>query len=165
MLHKKSNQNVLDRELLKGNFTPFSSKGLTLQTVKICKRTEIYSVSSPKFAGLGPGARQIRPISGYISTHQLHASYFQLMMPTTKLIKKIWNLPKFFLGKGQADPQEKRGNVILIYPMKYKPQVFIDEVLQRLVDKYQITYQNIWSEGVVRPHLVESSYCKTFGLL
>ena len=43
----------------------------------------------------------------------------------------------------------------LIHPISYKPQYFIDEVLQCLVDKYQITYQNIWGEGVVRPHLVE----------
>ena len=38
---------------------------------------------------LGPGTRQIGPISGCISTHQLHASHFLLMMPTTKLIKKL----------------------------------------------------------------------------
>ena len=38
---------------------------------------------------LGPGTRQIGPISQYISTHQLHSSHFQLMMPTTKLIKKL----------------------------------------------------------------------------
>ena len=74
-------------------------------------------------------------------------------------------LTKIFLGERAGRPPGKRGNVTLIYPMRYKPQVFIDEVLQRLVDKYQITYQNIWSEGAVRPHLVESSYCKTFGLL
>ena len=54
---------------------------------------------------LGPGTRQIGPISGCISTHQLHASHFQLMMPTTKLIKKIMK-PIFFRGKGQSDPQE-----------------------------------------------------------
>ena len=35
--------------------------------------------------------------------------------------------------------------------MIYKPQTFINVVLQCLVDKYVITYQNIWSEGVVRP--------------
>ena len=39
--------------------------------------------------------------------------------------------------------------------MSYKPQFFVDEVLQCLVDKDQATYQNIWGEGVVRPHLVE----------
>ena len=43
----------------------------------------------------------------------------------------------------------------LIHPLSYKPQFFIDEVLQCLVDKYQITYQNIWGEGVVRLHLLE----------
>ena len=44
--------------------------------------------------------------------------------------------------------------------MSYKPQFFIDEVLQCLVDKYQITYQNILGEGVVRPHLVELDHYK-----
>ena len=44
--------------------------------------------------------------------------------------------------------------------MSCKSQSFIDEVLQSLVEKFQITYQNIWVEGVVRPYLVESSYCK-----
>ena len=43
----------------------------------------------------------------------------------------------------------------LIHPISYKPQYFIDNVLQCLVDKYQITYENIWGEGVVRPHLLE----------
>ena len=44
--------------------------------------------------------------------------------------------------------------------MSYKPQFFIDEVLQCLVDKYQITYQNIWGEDVFRPHLVELDHYK-----
>ena len=44
--------------------------------------------------------------------------------------------------------------------MSYKPQFFVDEVLQCLVDKYQITYQNIWGEGVVRLPLVELDHYK-----
>ena len=36
----------------------------------------------------------------------------------------------------------------------------MDEVLQCLVDKYEITYQNIWREGVVRLHLVELDFYK-----
>ena len=44
--------------------------------------------------------------------------------------------------------------------MSYKPQFFIDEVLQCLVDKYQVTYQNILGEAVVRPHLVELDHYK-----
>ena len=36
--------------------------------------------------------------------------------------------------------------------MNQKPQIFIDEALQWLVDKYAITYQNNWSEGLVWPH-------------
>ena len=42
--------------------------------------------------------------------------------------------------------------------MSYKSQSFTDEILQCLVKKYQITYQIIWGEGLVRPHLVESSW-------
>ena len=53
---------------------------------------------------LGPGTRQIGPILVYISTHQLHASHFQLMMPEAN--QKIMKLAKSFRGKGQSDPQE-----------------------------------------------------------
>ena len=49
---------------------------------------------------------------------------------------------------------------MLIHLLSYKPQIFLDVVFKCLVDKYIITYQNIWGEGVVRPHLVEWSYCK-----
>ena len=72
-------------------------------------------------------------------------------------------LTKIFRGKGQLDPQEN--GVILIHLMSKKPQFFNDEVLQCVFDKYQITYRNIWGESVVRPHLVESGYCKTLVLL
>ena len=48
----------------------------------------------------------------------------------------------------------------LTHPMSYKPQFFIDEVLQCLVDKYQITYQNIWGERMIRPHLVKLDHYK-----
>ena len=92
---------------------------------------------------LDPGTRQIGPISGYISTHKVHASRFQLTMPRSKLTIKLRNIPKFLRGKGSQIPG-KRGNVTLIHPMSYKPQFSIDEVLQCLVDKYQITYSIIW---------------------
>ena len=36
------------------------------------------------------------------------------------------------------------GNVTLIHLMLYKPQIFKDEVLQYVFDKYVITYQIIW---------------------
>ena len=52
---------------------------------------------------LGPGTKQIGPVSGYISTHQRDALHVQLRIPTTKLIKKL-KLTK--IGKGQSDPQE-----------------------------------------------------------
>ena len=48
----------------------------------------------------------------------------------------------------------------LIHPISYKSQSFIDEILPSLVDKYQITYQNIWGEDMVRPHLVELDHYK-----
>ena len=72
-------------------------------------------------------------------------------MKLTKIVRK----------KGQSEPQENGGNVTLIHRMSYELKFFIDEVLQCLVDKYQITYQNIWGKDVVRPNLVESSNCKT----
>ena len=48
----------------------------------------------------------------------------------------------------------------LIHPISYKSQSFIDEILPSLVDKYQITYQNIWGEDMVRPHLVKLDHYK-----
>ena len=36
----------------------------------------------------------------HISTHQLHSSHSQFTIPTTDLIKKLWNLPKFSGVKG-----------------------------------------------------------------
>ena len=54
-------------------------------------------------------------------------------MKLTKIVRK----------KGQSEPQENGGNVTLIHRMSYELKFFIDEVLQCLVDKYQITYQNI----------------------
>ena len=58
---------------------------------------------------------------------------------------------KFFAERAVRLPG-KRGNVPLIHPMSYKPQIFTNVVLQSLFDKYVISYQNIWSEGVVRLH-------------
>ena len=45
--------------------------------------------------------------------------------------------------------------------MRYKTQILTADILQCVFRKYIITYQNILRKGVVRPHLVESSYCKT----
>ena len=71
---------------------------------------------------------------------------------------------KIFRGRAVRSPG-KQGNVTLIHPMCYKPQTFTDAVLQCLVEKYVITYQIIWGEGMVRPDVVESGYCKTLGPL
>ena len=58
-------------------------------------------------------------------------------------------------------PPGKRGNVTLIHPIRYKPQIFTNEVSQWVFDKFVITCQNIWRKGAIRPQLVESGYCKT----
>ena len=57
-----------------------------------------------------------------------------------------------FFGESAVRLPGKRGNVPLIHPMSYKPQIFTNVVLQCLVDKDVITYQNIWTEGKVRPY-------------
>ena len=49
-------------------------------------------------------------------------------------------------------PPGRWSNLALIHPMSYKPKIFINVVLQCLVDKYVITYQNIWSDGGDRHH-------------
>ena len=49
--------------------------------------------------------------------------------------------------------------------MNYKPQIFIDEVIQCLVDKYVVMYQNIWGKGMARPCLSMHGYPKYFGKL
>ena len=68
---------------------------------------------------------------------------------------------KFFEERAVRSPG-KRGHVPLIQPMSYKSQIITNVVLQCLVDKDVMTYQNIWREGKVRPNLLESSYCKIF---
>ena len=39
-------------------------------------------------------------------------------------------------------------------------QIFTEEVLQSVFNKYVITYQNIKGQGLVTTHLAESGYCK-----
>ena len=62
------------------------------------------------------------------------------------------------LGEREIRLSGKQSNVTFIHSISYKPHFSIDEVLQRLVDKYQITYHNIWGEGMVRPYLVEFDF-------
>ena len=59
---------------------------------------------------------------------------------------------QIFLGERAVRSLGKRVNVALIHPMRYKSQISANAVLQCLIDKYVITYQSIWSEGVVRLH-------------
>ena len=61
---------------------------------------------------------------------------------------------QFFSGEMAVRSRGKQANVILIYPVNYKSQIFTNVVLQSLVDKYVTTCQNTWSEGVVRLHWV-----------
>ena len=85
-LFTNSTKRFIDRELLTGNFTPFSSKGLTFQTWKILPEDwnpfGLKSIRSAllNLVELGSGTRKIGPISSYISTHQLHALYFQFVI-------------------------------------------------------------------------------------
>ena len=51
---------------------------------------------------------------------------------------------KNFLRERAVRPPGIWGNVTLIHLMLYKPQIFKDEVLQYVFDKYLITYQIIW---------------------
>ena len=57
-----------------------------------------------------------------------------------------------FSGERAVRFPGKRDDVTLTHPMKYKPQIFKSVVVQCSVDKYAITYQNIWSERMVRTH-------------
>ena len=67
-------------------------------------------------------------------------------------MKKNFKNNETFFGKRAVRSPGKRGNVILIHLMSNKPLISTNVVLQCLIDKYVITYQNIWSEGVVRRH-------------
>ena len=48
-----------------------------------------------------------------------------------------------FQGERAVRSPGKRGNVSLIHLMCYKSQIFTDEALQCVFDKYVIAYQNI----------------------
>ena len=64
------------------------------------------------------------------------------------------------MGERAVRSQGKWSNVALIHRKNYKPQIFIDEVWQCLVDKYVITYQNIWGECMV--NIVGTPKIRTF---
>ena len=48
-----------------------------------------------------------------------------------------------FLGESAVRSPGKQGNLTLIHPISYKPQIFTNLTSQYLVDKYMITYQSI----------------------
>ena len=94
-LYDKCTAKPLHRELLTGNLTSFSLKGLTFQNiVRFLRGLKSIRSSLLNMVEFGPGIRQIGPISGNTSTHHLYASHFQYIMPTTNLIKTLQNLPE-----------------------------------------------------------------------
>ena len=128
----------------------------------VCKRKKIHSVRSPKFGGIGPWDQANRAHFRVYFNPSATFFTFPTYDADNKANQKVMKLTK---GERAIRPPGKRGNVTLIHPMSYKPKVFIDEVWQYLVDKYQITYQNIWGKGMVIPHLAKSNYYKTLGPL
>ena len=99
---------------------------------KICKWTEIHPVRSPKF-WIGPWDQR---------NSALFMVYFNTSFPTCDSGKNYETYQNFSEKRAIRLPG-KRVNVTLIHPMVYKPQFFIEEALQCLVSKYQITYQNV----------------------
>ena len=98
--------------------------------------------------------------------HFLHKKIFLIVTATQKKISKTMKLTNvYYQYLKTVGFSGKQGNVTLIHPMSFKPKIYANAVLQCLVDKYVITYENIWDEGMVRSQLVESSYCKILVLL
>ena len=50
---------------------------------------------------------------------------------------------KLIKGERAVRSPRKWGNVTLIHHMRYRPQIFTDEVIQYVFDKDIITYQDI----------------------
>lgn len=98
---------LIDRELLTGSFNPIFFKRFDLQNIlRFARGIKSIQAALLNLVELAPVTEHIVPISGYISTHELHVSHFQLMMPTKKLIKQIMKRTKIFKGKGPSYPQE-----------------------------------------------------------
>ena len=116
----------------------FSRKIWPYEHVKVYKSTEIHSVISPSFGGNGPWD-QLHDIF----QPQLLGSYFQLMIPTTKLIKQWWNLPKLLGERGSQTPQkclfENETKISAVFMVsKYAFYPFIHKSLIAKVWKFKI---------------------------
>ena len=59
--------------------------------------------------------------------------------------REFWNLSKFF-GENGSQISGKTRQCDLNSPHELKSQILTYAMLQRLADKYEITYQNIWGE-------------------
>ena len=139
----------LGRERLTCNFPPFSSNIFTLQTwLDLQEDWNTFGTVKLSLVELGPGTKEIGPTLEYISTHRLHTSCFQLMMQTTKLIKKLRNLPKYLEEKG-SQILRKMEQCDLNSPHELKAAIIHRWCHKCLVDKYQITYRicggKVWS--------------------
>ena len=85
------------------------------------------------------------PLKGTSSlNHFLHTKkmFFNSCFCTKKNFKNTETY-KYFQGEGAVRPLGERANVTSIQLISYKFQIFGDEILQCLIDKYQMKYQII----------------------
>ena len=88
--------------------------------------------------------KMLEPLKGALNlNHFLHkkkifsnCDYMKENFKNNKAFQK-------FQGEFPVDSQGNGDSVTLIHLMRNKPQIFTDEVLQCVFDKYVITYQNI----------------------
>ena len=80
--------------------------------LEFAKRLKSIQSALLNLVELGPGTRQIGPISGYISTLQLHISDFQLMV--LKIFRRKW----------QSDTQEHRIMRAIFQPYELQTPIF-----------------------------------------
>ena len=86
--------------------THFPQKVWPSKYDKICKRTEIHSVSSPKFGGSGP-LDQVNKTYFRVCFNLLATCFIFLTYDgDNKANQKILKLIKSFRGKGKSDLQE-----------------------------------------------------------
>ena len=136
----------------------FPQKLRPFKYVRICKRTKIHSVSSSKFGGIRPCEQPNRVHFRVYFNPSATCFTFRTYNADNKANLKIMKLNKIFLRwKGSQTPS-KIGQCDLNLP--HELQIPIFDRWSLTIDKYQITYQNIWEEGVVSLHLVELDHYK-----
>ena len=84
----------------------FPQKVWPSKHVRICKRNEIHSVSSPKFGGIGPWGQVNRAYFRVYFNPSATCFKFPTYDADNKANQKIIKLTVIFKGKGQSDPQE-----------------------------------------------------------